>query len=75
MSLAAVISDVVSGTTPLEGDAPEDDGRPDDEPEPTTLNTPRMVPPHIHNQDSMNRSLVTMVATAMTILGFIEMVS
>lgn len=54
-----------------ESEPPEEDGRPDGEPAPTTMNTPRMLPPWVHNQTLDDRSLLGMtwfVIFALTIV-------
>ena len=73
MSLSAVISDVRAGTTPFTGNAPEDDGRPSDD-EPTTLNTARMLPPYMHNQEAGTRSFLGLVGTVLSIYWLLSKV-
>jgi len=54
--------------------APEEDGRPDTEQKATTMRTPRMMPPWVHNQTLTDRSVITLIGTVLSILGLLRRV-
>jgi len=52
--------------------APDEDGRPDGEPSPTTMQkSDEMLPPYLHIQTLDSRSGLMMVATVVTLVGFV----
>lgn len=66
----------VPGNGPDAGEAPSDDGRPDpDSSQATTMRTPRMIPPYIHNQTLSNRSALALVGTVASLLGALSWVT
>lgn len=71
MSLDDVVAEVESRyfRQPA-GSAPEEDGRPDPEPQPTSLSTPDMLPPWLHTQTLMARSS-TSILLVVSLIGLL----
>lgn len=69
-------ADVVAaqkGADPMsDGDAPKDMNAPTGQPEPTTMNTPDMIPPYIHNQTVGNRSAYVLFAMVLGITQLLK---
>lgn len=75
MPVNEIVAEATGGTSPVERtEAPEDDGAPSGKPEPTTLNTPRLMPPYIHNQTLDNRGALMMLTTVLTLIGLVQTV-
>ena len=74
MPVNEIIAEIQPTSTNKKQKAPEDDGRPDPEAKETTMRTPKMMPPWIHNQTLTDRSVLTLVGTVLSILGLLERV-
>jgi hypothetical protein len=71
------LNDIIAGIQPTPsasgGSAPEKDGRPNpNKQEETTLRTPRLMPPWIHNQTLNDRSMWELVGAVLGLLGLIK---
>jgi len=74
MPINDIISEIQPTANNLKEKAPENDGRPDTDKEATTMQTPPMIPPWIHNQTLTDRSVITLIGTVMGVLGLLRRV-
>lgn len=73
MPINEIVAEAIQNPEVVEhGNAPEDDGTPVDEPQPTTLNTGRMLPPYIHNQTLDNRGALLLVGSLLGIVNLVQ---
>lgn len=77
MPVNDIVATLQPRADPVESkDLPEDDGRPDpDEQKETTLRTPRMMPPYIHNQTIGDRSMWELAGVVIGLYGLLKKVN
>lgn len=72
MPLGEVIAQIDEAEPSSDGNAPEEMNAPTDVPSPSTMDTPPMLPPYIHNQTLDDRSLLVIGGSALTMVGVLE---
>ena len=73
MPLNDIIAELEPTATSVTETTPPKDGHPDpDENVETTLRTPRLMPPWIHNQTLNDRSMWSLVGAVLSLLGLIK---
>lgn len=73
MPINELLAERHGGATPTKEKKPND-GRPDQSEPETTMRTGDWLPPYLHNQTLTNRSLVSLIATGLSIIWVLRKV-
>lgn len=76
MPINDIVSEMASRTAaePIQREGAPEMNAPAGEPEPTTMNTRRMLPPYLHNQTLDSRSAFMLLGTVLGLVSLIRQV-